>query len=317
MRRRSLLYKSAGGGGVDPSEAASADVCLYDKGNDGLIIVPASSWSAAAYPLTDYTPVGVVVIPGSHNVYNDGSCAVMSIKAMHCDTPAAGSTTEQTMYWGVYGTDLSLQNLNVANYSTSTDGGTSITGTTAYPYLPSDAFTSGNTCVHDTNAKYYDTSRTNYAPSPFLTDGSRNPMYYQTSSPSSTSNALADFDGVGNTSVIITARGTKDYTTQADYPAASCCNMFHTDGTNQGDWYLPACGELGYICARRSAIDTTIAALNSGYGTVGVQLATYAYWSSSEYSSSYARTVNLSYGYVNHFNKSYGSRVRAFLRVGA
>ena len=44
--------------------------------------------------------------------------------------------------------------------------------------------------------------KTYAAPSPYLTNGSRNPAYYQTISPSSTANRLADFNGKQNTQVI-------------------------------------------------------------------------------------------------------------------
>ena len=330
MRRRTLMKTS--GGVVDPSLSAAADICLYDKSNDKLIIVSGKDFSAPAYPSSGYSPVGIVVVPGTHDVYGDGSCGVMSLKIMRCTTPDTGSTANSRMYWGVYGTDITtLSNLDYAPYvgtgSSVGDASSTVVGQISGTCLPSDKFSTVQ-CPHDTDAYYYLSGSSDYqAPSPYLTDGSRNPAYYQTSSPSSTSNALADFDGVGNTQKIIAQRGTKDYSSwkptynsQEDYPPASCCDMFYTDGTKQGDWYLPACGELGYIMPPFKKINQSIAALIRAYGdSVCVQLNNGGhYWSSSEYSWNYARAVDTSNGNMYKYADKYiGISVRAWLRVGA
>lgn len=319
MRRRTLL-KTTSGGGMDPSKSAPCDLCFYDRTTDSLIIVAGDTWDISTYPSLRYVPIGVVVVPGSHNVYGDGSCGVMSLKPMNCDTPSTGGTSEQDMYWGEYGIDIqALFNLNQVPTGNTSNG--IPTGQTSSAYLPSDKFI-GPQCAHDTDA-FYDSSP--YIPSPYLTDGSRNPGYYQTSSPSSSSNALADFDGIGNTEKIIIQRGTKDYNswtpgriTGASYPAASCCDMFHTEGTSQGDWYLPAYGELGYIMPPFNKINDAISKMRTAYGSfVGVELGTNDYyWSSTEYSSGYARIVYARYGSVIYYNKDGIGCVRAWLRVG-
>ena len=298
------------------SEAVAGDAVLYDETNDKLVIIDNTKLEDYT---EGYTPIGVVVVPGIHNVYGDGSCGVMSLKPMNCDTPSTGGTSDENMYWGVYGTNISgLPDLDQVPIGNTSNG--IPTGQTSYAYLPSDKF-SGTQCAHDTDAYYISSP---YIPSPYLTDGSRNPGYYQTSSPSSPSNALADFDGIGNTAKIITQRGTKDYnswtpgrTTAADYPAASCCDMFYTEGTSQGDWYLPACGELGYIIPLFNKINEAIDKMRTAYGSsVGVELNTRNnYWSSTEFSNNDARRVNTNYGYVYSNNKNYSNYVRAFLRV--
>lgn len=304
------------------------DAVLYDKQADKLIIVPTTDDIGTKYPSDNYEPIGVVVIPASHDVYGTGECGVMSLKPMNCDTPSTGGTSEQRMYWGVYGTDMSsLPNLNqaptVGTISSPGNSSGTITGQIDAPYMPSDIF-SGKQCPHDTNAYYYTSSSSgSAAPSPYLSDGSRNPGYYQTTSPSSSNNALADFDGVGNTEKIITQRGTKDYKswtpavdTEADYPAASCCDMFHTEGTQQGDWYLPACGELGYIMPTFNKINDAIDKMRTAYGSsVGVELTNYGYWSSTEYSHHSARYVATFDGGVYDYGKDNYKIVRAFLRV--
>lgn len=303
------------------AEGNVGDICLYDKANDKLIIVANDDFSAEKYPLDSYSSVGVVVIPKSHNVYGDGSCGVMSLKEMNYNSPDDGSISRQNMYWGGYGDDISLPNLNQIPTGNTSNG--IPTGQTSYAYLPSDKF-SGTQCAHDTDAYYYFPI---YIPSPYLTDGSRNPGYYQTTSPSSLNNALADFDGIGNSQVLWdlatsqsswkTASSITNNSGSGYYPAACCCWRYHTEGTNQGDWYLPACGELSYIMPPFNKINDAIGKMRTAYGSsVGVELGTGDdYWSSSEYSSDNARSVNTNYGYMYGLGKNFGIYVRAFLRV--
>lgn len=301
------------------SDTKAGDILLWDKTGVRKLFV--SSDALSSYPSDIYTPIGIVVIPASHDVYGDGSCGVMSLKPMNCDTPSTGGTSEQSMHWGVYGTDISeLSNLNQVPTGNTSNG--IPTGQTSNAYLPSDKFSSTQ-CAHDTDT-FYSRNISDFIPSPYLTDGSRNPGYYQTTSPSSSSNALADFDGIGNTEKIITQRGTKNYnswtpgrTTEADYPAASCCDMFHTEGTSQGDWYLPACGELGYIMPHFNKINKSISNMRQVYGSsVGVELGTYnGYWLSTECSSGNARNMYMGNGYIQDRDKNNNFYVRAFLKV--
>ena len=305
---------------VQKADIIAGDVCAWD-GNSKRFFRFVDS--GATDDIKKYTPIGVVVIPSSHDVYGTGECGVMSLKAMNCDTPSIGGIVEQGMNWGVYGTNISglpdLKQLPNGNTSNGIP-----TSSSTYGYLPSDKF-SDTQCAHDTDA-YYSVSP--YAPSPYLTDGSRNPGYYQTTSPSSSNNALADFDGKGNTQKIITQRGTKDYDswkpnkeTSADYPAASCCDMFYTEGTQQGDWYLPAMGELGYIMPPLGKINNAINKIRITHGSsVGVELGIInsTYWSSTEYSNNLARSVDTNnyYGTIGSPDKDFKCYARAYLRVG-
>ena len=238
MRRRTFL--TLGTEGIDVSKAVACDICLYNKTTDKLLIVESSKFSISEYPSSKYSPVGVVVIPGNHDVYGDGSCAVVSLKEMNYKTPDTGSSSNsQNMYFGSDGTDISnLKNYNVVCYvSNGTTINKTVKGKTTQCYLPSDKFYSLQN-PYDTDTYYYDSS-TNYyyAPSPYNEDDSRNPAYYQTSSPSSTANALSDFDGVGNTEIICSLATTQsDWKTASTitnscdsgyYPAACCCWRYH------------------------------------------------------------------------------------------
>lgn len=326
MRRR--LLNKLGGGGIPASESSACDICLYDKTTDKLIIVKGDLWSIELYPSNRYTPIGIVVVPGIHNVYGDGSCGVMSLKEMNYITPDDGSTFYQKMYWGGYGTDIStLTNYNKVCYVGSNGSvGESVIGTTINAYLPSDMFTAVAN-PYDTETSYYFNSSDKYIPSPYKNDGSFNTEYSRTSSPSNISNALSDFDGVDNTKIITNlATSQNDWKTASNitnnssagyYPAACCCWRYHTEGANQGDWYLPACGELGYIMPRFNKINKAIQKMITAYGSsVGVilNMPNY-YWSSSKYSGDSVRCVCTSNGYVIYVNKNYDFYVRAFLRV--
>ena len=304
---------------IPASQSGPADYAFYDREQDKLVIIP-NGTDLSLVSTERYVPIGVVVVPGAHDVYGDGSCGVMSLKSMNCDTPSTGSTSEQNMYWGSYSTNISgLPDLDQVPTGNTSDG--IPTGQHSYGYLPSDRFRITQ-CAHDTDA-YYNYSPY-YIPSPYLTDGSRNPGYYQTTSPSSSNNCLADFDGRGNTNKIITERGAKDYNSwtphsksDGDYPAASCCDMFHTEGTQQGDWYLPAMGELGYIMPPSNKINDAINRMITAYGSfVGVELDTTGrtYYSSTEYSSNDVRGVNTNGGYIADSSKR-GGLVRAFTRI--
>ena len=313
---------------VSPADSGPADICLYDKTKDKLIIVKGELFDVTKFPADSYTPVGVVVVPGSHNVYGDGSCGVMSLKEMNYNTPDDGSTSHRSIYWGGYETDIStLTNYDQVCYVGSNGSvGESVIGCRTNAYLPSDKFSTVAN-PYDTETGYYYNNSDRYIPSPYNNDGSFNTEYSRTSSPSNTSNAMSDFDGVGNTKIITDlATSQSDWKTASTitnsaeagyYPAACCCWRYHTGGTTQGDWYLPACGELGYIMPRLNKITEAIQKMITAYGSsVGVTLGTNnRYLSSSEHSSNYANHAHTYSGIVSYVSKNSSSKVRAFLRV--
>jgi hypothetical protein len=238
---------------------------------------------------------------------------------MNYTTPNEGSISHQYMYWGGNGNDISLYNYTSAATIGSATAQTETVSFSGSSYIPSDAFTA-TTCIKDTNAFYSSSGRT-AAPSPYLTDGSRNSQYYTNGN-----NALSDFDGVGNTKILTDlATAQSDWKTATSitnskdsgyYPAACCCWRYKPTGTVQGNWYLPACGELGYLCARLKAINNAIQYLiDSGFSDSCSLVASYYFWSSNEYGSGNARYVGMSDGRVGNGNKSSSNYVRAFLRV--
>lgn len=299
------------------------DICVYDTSKSSLAIIKEAEWSASTYPIATYVPVGIVAVPASHNHYEGGKCAIVSLNHMNCDTPTTGGSF-QDICWGT-NTDIdTLPNLDEVPYVGSNGNvGDTIIGVTGKAYLPSDY--SGFTAVtnpYDSETNYYNNYSNKYIPSPYNNDGTFNPNYSLTISPSSTSNCLTDFDGYNNTKKILEVRGSKDYSswtpspnTQADYPAASCCDMYSTVGIPQGSWYLPACGELGYVCVRRQALDNSLNKLIQGGVSSANVFASINYWSSSEFSSADARNVYLYDGNMYGSNKGNYRCVRAFAIV--
>lgn len=308
--------------GVRESEVG--DICVYNVNSGKLAIIKSAEWSASAYPIATYVPVGIVAVPASHGHYEGGKCAIVSLNHMNCDTPTIGGSS-QFLCWGTYETDIdTLPNLDQVPYvgSNGTVGGTVI-GTSGGAYLPSDF--SQFTAVanpYDNKTKYHYNDEKYYAPSPYKNDETFNTEYYRITPPSSTANCLADFDGYNNTKNILTIRGDKDYSNwkpgqyvMADYPPASCCDMYFTPGTKQGDWYLPSEGELGYMVVRRQTIEDSLNKLIKGGVSSANIFAHYFYWSSSHYSGDKTASVGVFDGGVFGYNVGSACYVRAFALV--
>ena len=92
----------------------------------------------------------------------------------------------------------------------------------------------------------------------------------------SSSAVQGDYNGKSNTSKIIAHGDSNGY----DTPAADYAYNYSTTGTNKGDWYLPAGGELQLIYNNRTTLNNSLSKVR------GTQLATSSYWSSSEHGSS-------------------------------
>ena len=323
---------------------------LYGKFGDVLLddmtfARPTYTYNASGYTTavsvtipTGRVPIGITVVPRTHT--KDRTARVMSLKGMHYDNPEVGGDN-QGMYWGGYNVNInSLPDLTkVPTISGST------VPTNDYTRLGSEEQYNGNfkyknsgvtdSFIQDNLWYYLDTSSgateplaERMCPSPFKGSApfsgetlEQNEAYVMAGT------ATADFNGKKNTD-IITAMATSqsDWTTASAitnsynsgyYPAACCCRRFHTTGTNAGDWYLPACGELGYIIPKLAVINRIVSAINTAYGS-GTAFALYTdynYWSSSEYSAPYARYVYTLNGLVTYNLKNYSSSVRAFLAV--
>lgn len=109
------------------------------------------------------------------------------------------------------------------------------------------------------------------------------------------------------------------------YPAACCCWRYHTLGTNQGDWYLPTLGELGYCWVTLEKIQNTIQYLqnhfNKNYPYISNFVGSDDYDGDTDSLVSSSLNNNSRY-YISFLNGSTGSTsyntsyfVRPFLRL--
>lgn len=323
--KRRLMMKQGEGSSSVPGvkESEAGDICVYDVNKGSLAIIKSAEWSASTYPIATYVPVGIVVVPASHNHYADEKCAIMSLNHMNCDTPQTGGNY-QFICWGEETDISSLLNLDKTPYVGSNGNvGENVIGETGESYLPTDDPT-GNTVNNPydnkTSYKYNDDK---YSPSPYNNDGTFNTEYSRITSPSSTANCLADFDGYNNTKKILEVRGERDYnswkpnkSTPSDYPAVSCCDMYYTVGTNQGDWYLPSAGELGYVAVRSRTINNSINKLiDNGLNNAYVIAYDDMHYSSSESSNLTIVAISASIGQTARYDKPSGGYIRAFTLV--
>lgn len=287
------------------------------------------------------TPIGVVVIPQSH--MEDGKCRVMSLANMSYKTPETGTLVGTSnddaanaganLIWGVYNNDTEITNydkvVTVDGAMAQRNGNlpsdwwvgkseVTIPGYKTYTVNPVSNTVDIETAWHGID-DWSELTEGHISPSPYLSDGSKNPLYF------TEGQALCDMDGKSNTNILVNLSPIKTQTSGAfdnrerNYPAAMACHMYHTLGTNQGDWYLPAIGELGYLYVRAKKINETLVSLGSsaavsyGVPTDWDKLGSWL-WSSSEYSGSGSRGL-LYNGRVNYDGKSVGGgvvRVRAF-----
>jgi hypothetical protein len=298
------------------ADTVAGDVCCYNSTKGVKMFFRLDGMSASDVIPSDCTPIGVVVIPASHDVYGTGECAVMSLVHMSVDTPDTGALSA-TMYWGdIYSgnSDLPRRTSSVTIGKTSAQED-SATGLVSYGFLPFDA-ESLYQCKSDPIAYY--TQDTDAVPSPYLADGSRNPNYYTTTSPSSTNNSQSDFNGLEYTKIVIdkhvndrawNSDGTiVDYYGTGYYPAFQAAWSFRPIGTSQGDWYLPTQAELGYVVVRKNTIQ---AVLNELGGLTFDQI----YHTSTQFAQQQFNAVSMANGITRYRNKDTQYTAVAFLRV--
>lgn len=164
--------------------------------------------------ISQYEPIGLVVIPQEHDVYGTGECGVMALRFASIYNPEEGSKDTDWMYWGQQDVTLALTKytevptLGPMNYPPNEN----ITGTSQIynsNYLPivNDELWRGYESPTDKGAFYYNTENdyNYYIPSPYLAEDKKNPEYSQISSPSNVYNALSDFNGRENTDILLAA----------------------------------------------------------------------------------------------------------------
>ena len=112
--------------------------------------------------------------------------------------------------------------------------------------------------------------------------------------------ALQDFNGKANTAAI------KAYNSSL-LPAARYAYNYTTAGTNAGEWYLPALGELNTVYSNKDYMNYALSLV--GKKDIPIEW----HWSSSEYSYSHAWMFLFNGGDVTYYSKSSDFYVRPVL----
>jgi len=119
--------------------------------------------------------------------------------------------------------------------------------------------------------------------------------------------AYSDWAGKTNTAAQIQ----KTQCQGASYAPGFCAAYSRTNANGQGltagKWWLPSLGEMMMIYANMTKINYALSLISGAE-----QLAANWYWTSTEYSATYAWSLYLSYGYMGYYTKASNRfRVRA------
>ena len=243
-------------------------------------------------PSLGYTPIGLC-IAGEGFFGPNEKARWISLKYMNCTTPETGSLTAQGIYWGNNGNDIST----ITNIQTTHNGGTN------WGFLAAD-------WIKGTNI-----------PSIFNENNEWNTSVLGAVN----QYAVTDIQGREKTNLIL-ASATSQSTWMTDTsitnedsagyaPAACCCARYHTVGTETGDWYLGASGEMCMIIVQKPAINAKLAQIAAVYSTDSISsLADNSYWSSTEHKSSEAFGVGAGSGSISYGGKDYNYSVVAMLQ---
>lgn len=275
----------------------AGDIVIWDNLNKEIIITNQEILEDC--DVSRYEPIGVIVVPIS---LSNKSLKMLSLKDMSCLTPNIGKQDdeEENPCHGANDYDV-IEYLNMGPYIEN-DENCTIIGAKNIVYLPSDLHKDNNLCLHDINAGY--TVNQYMAPSPYLSNGSENRKYIEINSPSTQYNYFYSTSGK-----IVTERKLKCATAQKNwktdetiinssstgYAPLMCCSWrYHTKGTNQGDWYVPSCGELGYMIVRFSKINNSLSFIKDKWENASLL-------KENEY---YITVTDASAGYVCDINSS-------------
>ena len=125
-----------------------------------------------------------------------------------------------------------------------------------------------------------------------------------------TADAKADYNGKENTAILVAFQTAEGKT--ASNSAAINCYEYSTEGTNAGDWYLPAAGELySYVYGG----GTNYSKINTTMGKLGWTFGSRWFWSSSESSDTTAWDVYSYYDRVYYTSKGNDHSVSCFLAL--
>ena len=205
---------------------------------------------------TYWSAEAIVVVPCNHTV--DGTIRAMALNCV------------KNISWG---NNNSLKSVNHFNaVVTLKEAGNQKHELSDKGYLPTDA--PGKIQNPNDDETCYGMFKP-FIPSPYNNDGSKNEAYHSLNEfKENSENALSDMQGKENTNIIASA--IKDI---KQFPAIENC-------LNKGeDWYLPSCGELGYLAARFDRIKYALEQAG------GIQIENMGVWSSTQFGANGAWIV--------------------------
>ena len=277
-----------------------------------------------AWQQKGYTPEGIYVIAPN------GETGMISLHNMSLSNPEKGSLSKSgadvCMPFGGYGVHVD----GLVEYGKDDDRKNPVINRAGeeiddsfYGYLPSDKFVNCGGAESKAKGKYYYFDDDDHLlPIPFLSDGVVNPLFGQ--GDNGKVSFLGDGDSVANTDAIIKlATAQKNWKTDAAiekkyeagyYPAACTCRRYHTEGTEAGDWNLPAIAVNAAWFYDFKTVQNALEELAKDGLAVPLDESN-SYWSSTErsqYSAYYLYTAN---GYVYGYSKGSNYLVRAFCRL--
>ena len=138
---------------------------------------------------------------------------------------------------------------------------------------------------------------------------------------SNSGTAITDMNGKDNTEIVLQyATAQTDWKTASAitftnaagcYPTVECAWRYHTSGTVQGDWFVPAAGQLNYLTSNTEEL----AKLNAGFTAIGAglfEIQGNRRGTSTEYSSEYVWCWSNSFWYKDYKDSRGNMRARPY-----
>lgn len=261
-----------------------AELALTIDGSQYIVKIPATTWEAGqqyTYPITiNRADAHITVTPAKVGdyYYSDGSWSTEYDANRTCIGIVFALSEEKdgdinvSLSESMHGRIVALEDIGEYAWGADSDVEGIPNYQTTIPYLDNMTRSYLPTDGKDT---YY--IENNSAQIPY--------NYYQWPTEKGADYALTDYAGKEHTSFLTTE----------NFPAGYACYSYATPGTSSGYWYLPSCGEiarLGMACAIgviNESKQTLFKNLMLYTGTVISPSVYCAYWTSTEFYSSYTK----------------------------
>lgn len=250
MLRRRLLYEK-----TENSDSVNnlLDVVFYDTEENTILCVSKDDIDDVA---DNCKPIGIVIIPQSHDVYGDGSSCIMALKPIHLQTSSSGYVGSNSTYGlvefggykGAY--DLGIVPILNTTNMTITTGATnkSLTYFTNLPFIVSN-----NEVTEVKNEAFF---ATNHAFNKF--------------GPSEHNKFVEAADKISEEWKTVPDSSFNSHVSSNNltfYAGPLCAHRYMTVANyDVGEWYYPDNGEILYMWCNAYEIAQIMNKLNSKYG---------------------------------------------------